>query len=244
MFKPKVYVKDESFDPIFRSTNRDFVMRSKVYPMVLFVLGILIMTTQVVIPVILIKENDEVTTPVTSSVLGIASGFRDFEFSELSEESNETTEEVIRAEPVPKTFFLDIPKLGIENAVVETNSPSLNPDTMLGHYAGSSLPGNVGNTFIYGHSVLRWFYNPRNYKSIFSTLDTLVIGDAFYIKYNEQTLKYKVNKIQYLIPSEVDPLANVSPRFLNESTATLMTCAPPGTKIKRLLVSGVLISEP
>ncbi|MFA6981631.1 MAG: sortase [Patescibacteria group bacterium] len=237
MYKPKVYEKDLSFDPIYKTTNKSFFFRSKVYPVSLFCVGTLLLATQVVIPVILIKGNDEVKSPVTSSVLGIASGFRDFEFTEL-EESTEVVEEKAT---VPETFYLSVPELGIEDAVVETNSPSLNPDLRLGHYKGSALPGEVGNTFIYGHSVLRWFYNPRNYKAIFSTLDTLDIGDAFYITYNNEKIQYKVSKIQYLDPNEVNPLANVSPKFLNESTATLMTCAPPGTKIKRLLVSGVMV---
>lgn len=239
MFKPKIYVRDNSSDPIFKSTNKEFFIRSRVYPISLFLIGVLLLVTQVMIPAILIKRNDEVKAPVTSSVLGIASGFRDFEFSELQEASDkENTIEV-----VPETFSLSIPKLGIEDAVVETNSSSLNPDHRLGHYKGSALPGEVGNAFIYGHSVLRVFYNPRNYKAIFSTLDTLEIGDTFYITFNGEKIEYKVSKIQYLSPSEVRPLDNVSPKFLNDSTATLMTCAPPGTKVKRLLVSGVVVSR-
>lgn len=237
MYKRKVYVKDVSFDPIFKVTNKAFLFRSKIYPTLLFVVGLVLLTTQVAIPAILIKRNDEVNAPVTSSVLGIASGFREFEFTELQE----TPAPDDSTSSVPNVFYLTVPKLGIENALVETNSPSLNPDSMLGHYNGSALPGEVGNTFIYGHSVLRWFYNPNNYKAIFSTIDTLDIGDIFYISYNNEEIKYKVNKIQYLDPKEVNPLADISPKFLNESTTTLMTCAPPGTKIKRLLVSGVMV---
>ena len=132
-------------------------------------------------------------------------------------------------------------QLGIKDAVTETNSLSLSPDLSLGHYRGSGLPGEVGNAFIYGHSVLPCFYNPKNYKTIFSTLHQLEIGDEFTIEYNNKTYTYKVEQKKILKPDEVDPLAGYKPKYLNESTVTLMTCSPPGTKINRLLVNAVLV---
>jgi sortase A len=85
------------------------------------------------------------------------------------------------------------------------------------------------------------FYNPKNYKTIFSTLGSLNIGDEFEIEYNNQTYKYRVEEKKTLKPDEVDPLAEFKPKYLNESTVTLMTCSPPGTKFKRLLVNAVMV---
>ncbi len=235
MFKPKVYIKDTSFDPIYKTVDAKFLLRTKIYPLGLTLIGVVLLGSQVILPLIQFKTQDTITKPVSSSILGIASGFRDFEFAELS------TPQTAQADTHDLTFFyLTIPKLGIDNAVVEINSSSLDPDESLGHYKGSDLPGEVGNAFIYGHSALKWFYNPANYKTIFSTLDELDIGDLFYINIADRILKYKVESMEVLLPDQVNPLADVRPAFLNDSTVTLMTCVPPGTKLKRLLVVGVL----
>ena len=236
---PKVYIKDKSFDPIYTPVNTKFLMRAKVYPLSLMFFGALVLVTQVLVPLFYLKTTDEISKPVSSSVLGVASGFRDFRFKELQNPYGTTT--TLYSTSIPDYFYLGVPKLGIEDALVETNAPGLNPDNALGHYSGSALPGEVGNVFIYGHSVLPWFYNPRNYKSIFSTLDTLGVGDEFYLTYNGDRLKYKVDGYKVQHPDDVKPLADVRYKFLNESTVTLMTCVPPGTKLKRLLVTGVLV---
>jgi len=261
-FKPKVYIKDESFDPFFKTVNRGFLFRAKVYPVALVSLGVFILVTQVILPLIHFKTSDEISKPASATALGVASGFRSFEFKELGEDRGEalgTSTTGSDTKPsfgknsyfdingntttTPEYFYLTIPKLNIKDALVEINAPTLNPDKALGHYAGSGIPGEVGNAFIYGHSVLPWFYNPKNYKAIFSTLDTLVTGDVFYITYNGRELKYKVETSVIAKPEDVDPLAETKPKFLNESTATLMTCVPPGTKMKRLMVNGILVRD-
>jgi sortase (surface protein transpeptidase) len=40
-----------------------------------------------------------------------------------------------------------------------------------------------------------------------------------------------------LTPEEVKPLETLTPAYLNEKTISLMTCTPPGTSLKRLIVS-------
>jgi len=235
-FTPKIYVKDESFDPIYRSRDIHFYARAHMLPTFLMGLGALVLITQVIFPLMFFTTNNKITKPVSSSVLGIASGFRDFKFNELQEESQSKQQ----ASNVPTNFYMTIPKLGIKDAVVETNSLNLSPDNSLGHYNGSSLPGEVGNAFIYGHSVLPWFYNPNNYKTIFSTIDKLSTGDEILVKYNNKTYTYKVENQNVLAVDDVKPLAEIKPGYLNDSTLVLMTCWPAGTKSKRLLVSAVL----
>lgn len=236
-FKPKVYIKDESFDPIYNAKDIHFYFRSRMFPAFLLSLGIIVLITQVAIPLIFFKTQDNIAKPVASSVLGIASGFGDFEFTELQE----GTLDKQQSANIPGFFYLTVPKLGIEDAVIETNSLNLSPDETLGHYNGSALPGEIGNSFIYGHSVLPWFYNPKNYKTIFSTLDKLGTGDEFYVKYNNKKYTYKVEDTQVLGVSDVNPLAEIKPKYLNESTMVLMTCWPAGTKAKRLLVNATLV---
>jgi LPXTG-site transpeptidase (sortase) family protein len=242
-FEKKFYVKDLSFDPIYRSVNREFYIRSRFLPGILMAVGSLILVTQVVIPLVYFKTQDEVSTSVSSSVLGVATGFSQFSFAELDEEGAiPNVKASWTKNEYPQFFELSIPRLKIENAIVETNSLALSPDKTLGHYRGSALPGDTGNAFIYGHSVLPWFYNPKNYKTIFSTLDELQIGDPILIKYQDKILTYKVEIKEVQPTVGVDPLAEYKPKYLNDSTITLMTCWPAGTKAKRYLVKAVLVS--
>ncbi len=91
--------------------------------------------------------------------------------------------------------------------------------------------------------MLPFFYNPKNYKTIFSTLDQLKVGDTIEINANNKKLVYVVESKNILEPEKVDPLAKIKPDYLNESTITLMTCTPPGTREKRLLVNAVLTKK-
>ncbi|MFC1622073.1 sortase [Patescibacteria group bacterium] len=239
----KVYIKDRGFDPMYQKVPSTRSTETKIVPSLLVLGGIFILITQVVIPLAIFSTQDELADEVTSTVLGKATGFAKFEFPELysdilgAESENTTTKA-----NVPDYFYITIPKLNIGEAKVETNAKTLNPDKALGHYKGTALPGQVGNTFIFGHSVLPVFYNPRNYKTIFSKLGDLKMGDEFYVKYNNKTLTYKVEGLVELAPSKVAPLAEMKPKYLNESTMVLMTCSPPGTKLRRLMVNAVMVN--
>ncbi|HSX39767.1 MAG TPA: sortase [Candidatus Saccharimonadales bacterium] len=237
MFKPTTYVKDNSRDPLFNPINTKFALKSRVLPIAAFVAGGAILVTQVIFPLVVFKTQDVIAKPISNSVLGKATGFSDFEFTELQSKESSASNDA----NVPKYFYLTIPKLNINKAFVETNSESLSPDTALGHYKGTALPGKVGTAFIYGHSVLPWFFNPRNYKTIFSTLNNLETGDVFYIDYNNERLTYKVESKEIKKAAQVDPLAELKPRYLNESTIVLMSCYPAGTTLKRLMINAVKV---
>lgn len=59
---------------------------------------------------------------------------------------------------IPKEYKIDIPKLNIYNASVAVGGTDLNKSLIA--YQGTALPGNPGAPVIFGHSVLRQFYNP------------------------------------------------------------------------------------
>lgn len=239
-FRPHKYIKDDSFDPFYSEVNWRFLLRSRLLSIFLIIFSFLISITQIVIPVYLLGTMDSVSSQVEKSILGVAGGFGKFEFRELKKTNIKRETETSVVSPY---FYLTIDKLRIKNATVEINAADLNPDDMLGHYTGTSLPGEKGNMFIYGHSVLPVFYNPRNYKTIFSTLGDLEIGDELNITYNGIAYKYKIDSKIIMDPVKVDPLAPVKPAYLNEETITLMTCWPAGSKSKRLLVNAVRVNE-
>jgi len=237
----KVYIKDESFDPIYKEVSRGFYAKTKILPSVLFFAGMFVFAFQVVLPVLVFKTQSQSLLLVdNATIMGRTAGFYNFEFDELEKDEPKVLGKSTDRN-IPDYFYISIPKLRIKNAVVETQSKSLNPDEHLGHYQGTALPGETGNTFIYGHSVLPWFFNPRNYKTIFSTLGRLEPGDEFSINYNNKEFTYVVESLEEMDPDEVDPLAKIKPDYLNESTVVLMTCSPPGTKLKRLLVNAILV---
>lgn len=242
-FLPKTYIKEEPKDIFSSQINYSFWVRSRVMPYMLPGLASLLLVTQVVYPLISFTTQDKVSKPVAYTALGVASGFGNFTYDELSNQNvlgtNTYTKQTTN---IPKYFYLTIPKLGIKEALVETNAETLDPIDALGHYKSSGLPGEVGNTFIYGHSVLPIFFNENNYKTIFSTLHRLEEGDEIFIDYNNKTYKYLVEGKRDLKPQEVYPLATIKPAYLNESTLVLMTCSPAGTKIRRLLVDAILVS--
>jgi len=241
---PYKYIRDESFDPMYQTHTSHALIRAWAVPFCLIFLGLAVFVSQVILPFVFIKMNRTGETAVKESVLGLATGFSDFDFSELSKFGpvKDLPVNVSDTQNIPRYFYLTVPKLGITKALVETNAAHLNPDNALGHYLGSALPGHTGNTFIFGHSVLPVFYSPKNYKAIFSILDRLEAGDEILVDYNNNLYRYLVEGHRIQKPVEVDPLAEVKPRYLNESTITLMSCYPAGSKVARLLVWGVLVN--
>lgn len=136
----------------------------------------------------------------------------------------------------PKNYRLSIPKLKIENALVKVDSLTLKDS--LSHFPGSALPGEIGNAFVTGHSVLPQFNNPADYSAIFTKLDSLEVGDEVYVDIEGQQLKYIVQYSKIVSPHDTSVISPISQQGKN---LTLMTCVPPGTSTKRLVVITSLI---
>src|SRR3989344_327450 len=133
--------------------------------------------------------------------------------------------------PRPAEFLISIPKLEIEKAKVKVDS--LKFDKNLALFPGSAIPGDVGNSFITGHSILPRFADSKNYRAIFTKLPELEIGDEVLVNLDDKTLRFVV---QYAKVVEPDDLSVLGPITQNGRNLTLMTCVPPGTNTKRLVV--------
>ena len=136
----------------------------------------------------------------------------------------------------PKAFLISIPRLKVKDATVKVDN--LNFYQNLSHFPGSALPGEVGNSFITGHSVLPQFFDPENYKTIFTKLSDLEVGDDIFAKVGDKTYHYTVQYSKIVDPHDMSVL---SPIAANSQNLTLMTCVPPGTSTKRLVVITSLI---
>ncbi|MEK7622557.1 MAG: sortase [Patescibacteria group bacterium] len=132
-------------------------------------------------------------------------------------------------------YTITIPKLRINEALVTIGGSDL--DSSLIHYGGTANPGEVGNPVIFGHSILPQFYNPKNYRSIFSLIPTLKPGDEIIVGYDGITYKYVVYDYFEVLPEEIDILEQ---RY-NQKDLTLVTCVPPGTYWRRGLVKARLV---
>ncbi len=135
---------------------------------------------------------------------------------------------------VVDTYILSIPKLKIKGAQVTIGSDDLNKSLI--HYGGTGIPGKYGNTVIFGHSVLPTFYNPKDYKTIFSTLPSLKEGDEIEVTYDNVFYRYVVESMVVTAPDDVSGLE----QKYDDSYITLVTCVPPGTYWKRLWIKALL----
>lgn len=133
------------------------------------------------------------------------------------------------------SYTLSIPKLGIKDAVVVNNDEDLSKHLV--QWGGTGNPGEPGSTVIFGHSVLPVFFDSKNYTTIFSTLPTIKEGDDIYAYYDGITYHYRVIEMQVIDPKDISVLE----QSFDNSYLSLVTCVPPGTYWKRLVVRARLI---
>lgn len=139
---------------------------------------------------------------------------------------------------VPKvsSYALSIPILGIQNASVSTVDNNLKEHLV--NYEGTAIPGDNGNSVIFGHSTLPQLFNPKDYTTIFATLYKLKLGDKIYATVNGVTYAYKINNIIVVDPNDT----SIFSQNYENSHLTLVTCTPPGTTWKRLIIKANLES--
>lgn len=148
------------------------------------------------------------------------------------------TTDIKLTRPEEKDWHLEIAKLNI-SAPININIDGNNEEqyltslqTGVAHLAGSAIPGNIGNIFIFGHSSY-YFYDRGSYKYVFKNLNDLSIDDEIIIKSNIGLYKYKVSEKKVVNPDQVEVTGIVKE---GQETLSLMTCTPVGTSLQRLIV--------
>jgi sortase A len=135
--------------------------------------------------------------------------------------------------PTPKpgellgTLYID--KFGLELKIVEGASEQ-NLEFFIGHLAGTSAIGEIGNTAIAGH---------RSYVfgNFFNRLDELEKDDEIKIEANGKTYIYKVYETLVVEPNDISVLK----RSRTQSVLTLITCHPLYISSHRLIIHAVQI---
>ncbi len=134
--------------------------------------------------------------------------------------------------------IITIPKIGVSNVIVEgVTKADLKKGP--GHYPGTPLPGQKGNSGIAGHRT--------TYGAPFNRIDELVPGDEIKVATPQGEFTYEVipapgqtTQAWYAVaPTEVGVLADVG-----DNRITLTACHPKYSARQRIIVHAVLSTPP
>lgn len=151
----------------------------------------------------------------------------------LGEEELNKYNDVLDVDGTGIMAYIEVPKIkcnlpiyhGTDEAVLQI---------AIGHIAGTSLPIGGEST----HCVLSGHRGLPSAK-LFTDIDKLVVGDTFIIRTLDEVFTYEVDKINIVLPAEVDLLRIEE----GEDLCTLVTCTPYGVNTHRLLVRGHRIAN-
>jgi LPXTG-site transpeptidase (sortase) family protein len=139
--------------------------------------------------------------------------------------------------PPNTDFALTIDRIGASAAIIQDVDPFNSQSYQralrdgVAHARGTNLPGKGGNIFLFAHSSADLLTAER-YNSVFYLMHHLEPGDTIKVWYQGVEHDYTV--------SEKKMVASVDTQYLTEKSdgeqLTLMTCWPPGTSLKRLIV--------
>lgn len=139
-------------------------------------------------------------------------------------------------------FALEIPKLGIQEPVVEGVDASNKTEYLqaltngVAHSKISSLPGQPGTQYYFAHSSGLPFWGGR--AVTFATIYKLENGDEVWVYREGKKYRYQVIDKKIVNP---DDLSFIESQGVSEKVV-LQTCWPIGTNWKRLLVTTQLVN--
>jgi sortase A len=194
------------------------------------------------------KEETEITKkvfPITVLIGGILiiialfiplNTFSPVLKAEISYHLNSSKPDFKNIIPVDPEFSILIPKINANSKIIKNVDP-FNSDVYqkaltqgVAHALGSATPDQFGNVFIFAHSAGNW-YQANQYNAVFYLLNKLVKGDNITVYFQKKPYNYIVDEVKLINVNEINYLTNNS-----QNQLTLMTCWPPGTTLKRLIV--------
>ncbi len=205
---------------------------------------------------ILEKKDNVIATPLPDSYKQYIQG----EFAYYAPEqsyflnlTNQANVQYLQNTTAAKEIFIDkdykqdmwvsVESVGIEKIKISSNVESSDENIYnqylkngVAHFKGTPLPGDGGNSFIYGHSAVNSFFNshPNLPETIFTKLEDVDIGDLVVIGRDDNMLSYTVRRKNIV---EAEDFSVLKPSQ-NKETVTLMTCWPIGIGSKRLIIIG------
>lgn len=157
-----------------------------------------------------------------------------YSWAQMRNSQNEVVEQPIS--PVDDQFGIVIPKIKANAPIVAEVDP-YNPNEYqqklakgVAHARGTGLPNSERTMFLFAHSSGD-FLMARRYNSVFYLLRKLEPDDEITIYYRGAPYSYRVRQLKEVSPESVEYLTD-----LVDTDLVLMTCTPPGTTWRRLLV--------
>jgi sortase A len=141
---------------------------------------------------------------------------------------------------VPKSteFGIIIEKIGV-NAPIVANVDTTNHAAYMealrhgvAHAKDTATPNKKGNVYLFAHSTLN-FWELGEYATVFTLLHQLNPGDRIVLFYQGARYDYKVTAKEIVPGFDLTPLDRKSLR----NVLTLQTCDPPGTTLRRLIIT-------
>jgi len=109
-------------------------------------------------------------------------------------------------------------------------------DSGVAHLQGTAMPGEAGNMAVFGHSS-NYAWSKGKYNYVFAILNKLAPGDEITLYQNHKKYVYQVTSSTLVGPKDVNVLLSGDKPVLS-----LITCWPPGTTVKRMVVSASQVS--
>lgn len=154
----------------------------------------------------------------------------------------------ITVTPASTEFGIVIEKIDVNSPVVpDVNSANYSEyiaalSKGVAHAKGTAYPGSKeaanNNVFLFAHSAI----NPieaKKYNSVFYLLRKIEVGDRIVTFYKGRRYDYEVYDKRVVEATDVKYITNVS----KEPILTLQTCDPPGSSLRRLIVTAKLIEQ-
>ena len=157
-----------------------------------------------------------------------------FARAEFAEEPNETYHSCLNVMGNGMMGYLEIPTIDIKLPIYHTTDEEVLEDSV-GHLEGSSLPVGGENT----HAVISAHRGLPN-AELFTAIDSVKIGDRFYMYILDEVLVYEVDQILVVEPSETAELLIQE----GKDYVTMFTCTPFAVNTHRLLVRGHRVENP
>ncbi len=146
--------------------------------------------------------------------------------------------------PVDWHFGLLIPKIGVNARVLAEINPheketyNLALKESVAHAAGTSLPGQIGTTYLFAPSS-NFLWGLPGLKPFFYQLKNLKENDEVIIFYQTKKIVYKVKETKITEANNLPPFVSQK----EKQALVLQTCWPPGTDWKRLFVLAEPVQE-
>jgi LPXTG-site transpeptidase (sortase) family protein len=164
--------------------------------------------------------------------------------AEVNYQLNKKNTEPVEVIPVNPEFSIIIPKINANALVIKNVDPfdsKIYQQALtrgVAHAKGTSTPDKSGNTFIFAHSAGNW-YQANQFNAVFYLLNKLETGDEIIVYYQSQKYTYTVQETKLIKGDELNYMESTT----NQKQLTLMTCWPPGTTLKRLVVISTLKND-